>query len=89
LGELQDEQSREFLIRAEVLSPLEVIRQATLVGAQVVRQEGRLGVIEPGALADLIVLDEDPLRRLEVFLDQGAHIPVVMRDGRFHRNRLS
>jgi imidazolonepropionase-like amidohydrolase len=89
LGALQTEQSREFIYRAEVLTPLEIIRQATLVGAQIVRQEGRLGVIEPGAHADLIVVDGDPLRDLQLFLDQGAHLPVVMRGGEFHRNRLS
>ena len=50
LGALQIEQSREFIFRAEVLKPIEIIRQATTVGAEILRQEGKLGVIEPGAL---------------------------------------
>ena len=37
LGQLQVDQSREFLLRREVLSPIEIIRQATLVGAEIVR----------------------------------------------------
>jgi imidazolonepropionase-like amidohydrolase len=45
-------------------------------------------VIAPGALADVLVVDGDPLKNLGVFQDQGAHIPVVMQSGRFHRNRL-
>src|SRR3546814_16598 len=61
LGALLDEQSREFSIRTEVVSPLEVIRSATLIGAEVVRRPGKLGVVEPGAWADLIVVDDDPL----------------------------
>ena len=88
LGPLQVEQSREFIYRAEVLKPLEIIRQATIVGAKILRQEGKLGIIEPGAFADLIVVDGDPLKRLELFLDQGAHLPVIMKAGQFHKNTL-
>lgn len=88
LGQLQVDQSREFLFRAEVLSPLEIIRQATLVGADVVRQTGKLGVVEPGAYADLIVVDGDPLKDLGLFQDQGAHLSAIMKGGVFHKNRL-
>jgi imidazolonepropionase-like amidohydrolase len=88
LGQLQVEQSREFMFRAEVLKPLEIIRQATTVGAEILRQEGKLGIVEPGAFADLIVVDGDPLKKLELFLDQGAHLPVIMKAGKFHKNAL-
>lgn len=88
LGQLQDEQSREFLIRREVMSPLEIIRSATLVGAEIVRMPGRLGVIEPGALADLLVVDGDPLRDLGLFQDQGRHLSVIMKKGLFHKRTL-
>ena len=89
LGQLQVDQSREFLLRAEVLSPIEIIRQATLVGADVVRQTGKLGVVEPGAYADLIVVDGDPLRDLGLFQNQGAHLSAIMKGGVFRKNRLS
>ncbi len=88
LGQLQVEQSREFIYRAEVLKPIEVVRQATTVAARILRQEGKLGVVAPGALADLIVVDGNPLKRLELFLDQGAHLPVIMKAGKFHKNAL-
>ena len=88
LGQLQDEQSREFLLRAEVLSPIEIIRSATTIAAEILRMPGKLGVIEPGAMADLLVLDGDPLQDLGLFQDQGAHLSVIMKDGRFHKNRL-
>jgi imidazolonepropionase-like amidohydrolase len=88
LGQLQVDQSREFLFRSEVLSPIEIIRQATLVGADVVRQTGKLGVVEPGAFADLILVDGDPLKDLGLFQDQGRHLPAVMKAGRFHKNEL-
>jgi imidazolonepropionase-like amidohydrolase len=89
LGPLQIEQSREFLFRAEVLKPLEIIRQATTVGAEILRQEGKLGIVEPGAFADLIVVDGNPLKKLELFLDQGAHLPVILKAGKFHKNTLA
>ena len=88
LGQLQVEQSREFMFRAEVLKPLEIIRQATTIGAEILRQEGKLGIVEPGAFADLIVVDGNPLKKLELFLDQGAHLPVIMKAGKFHKNAL-
>ena len=88
LGELQVDQSREFLLRREVLSNLEIIRSATTVGAQVTRMEGKLGTLRPGAHADLLVLDGDPLADLAVFQGGGAHIAAIMQAGRFHRSRL-
>ena len=79
------EQSREFVIRAQVLTPIEVIRQATLVGAQVVREEGRLGIVEVGARADLLLVDGDPLADLRCLLDQGAHLRAILKAGRFYK----
>jgi imidazolonepropionase-like amidohydrolase len=89
LGELQVDQSREFLLRREVLSNLEIIRSATTVGAQITRMENKLGTLRPGAFADLLVLDADPLQDLAVFQQQGAHIAAIMKAGRFHRCRLN
>jgi imidazolonepropionase-like amidohydrolase len=89
LGALQVDQGREFLLRREVLSPLEIVRQATVVGAEVLRMTGRLGVIAPGAWADLLVVDGNPLERLELLAGQGEHLAVIMKAGRFHRNRLT
>ncbi len=88
LGQLQPDQSKEFLLRSEALSPQEIIHAATIVGAELLGRPGELGVIAPGALADLLVVDGNPLKDLGLFQEQGAHIPVVMQDGRFHRNRL-
>jgi len=88
LGQLQVEQSREFIFRAEVLTPLEIIRQATNVGAEILEREGKLGIFEPGAYADLIVVDGNPLKKLELFLEQGRHIPMIMKAGKFHKNAL-
>jgi imidazolonepropionase-like amidohydrolase len=71
-----------------VLSPIEIIRQATLVGAEIVRMKGKLGVIASGAFADILVVDGDPIKKLELLTGQGEHLSVIMKAGRFHKNRL-
>jgi imidazolonepropionase-like amidohydrolase len=88
LGALEDEQTVEFQIRGRVMPAIEVIRSATLIGAEVVRQEGKLGVVEPGAFADLLVVDGDPLKNLGLFKDGGPHLSAIMKGGRFHKNTL-
>jgi imidazolonepropionase-like amidohydrolase len=88
LGQLQNDQCREFLIRSEVMRPIEIIRSATLVNAEIVRHSGKLGEVVPGAFADLLVVDGDPTRDLGVFQDDGARIPAIMKGGRFVKNAL-
>jgi imidazolonepropionase-like amidohydrolase len=75
-------QSEELLIRAEVLPAAEVLRQATVMGAEVVGMAGRLGRVAEGYLADLLVVDGDPLTDLGVLQDQGARIAVILQAGR-------
>jgi len=88
LGPLQNDHGREFLIRSEVMTPQEIVRSATLVNAEIVRHAGKLGEITAGAFADLLVVDGDPYRDLGVFQDEGAHIPAIMKGGRFVKNEL-
>jgi imidazolonepropionase-like amidohydrolase len=89
LGEMHRYQSEEFTIRGRVLPPIEVVRSATTVAAKLLRMEGKLGIIEPGAFADLILVDGNPLKNLSLLVEQGAHIPMIMQAGRFHKNRLN
>jgi len=89
LGALQVEESREFLIRSEVLSPLEIIRSATTIGARIVRQEGKIGTLKAGAYADLLLVDGNPLKNLGLFQEQGKHLAVIMKGGKFHKNALN
>jgi UDP-N-acetyl-D-mannosaminuronic acid transferase (WecB/TagA/CpsF family) len=57
--------------------------------AKVVKQEGKLGVVEVGAHADLIVVDGDPLKDLSVLTGQGQRMPAIMRAGRFVKDELA
>ena len=88
LGELHEHQSEEFLIRAEALPTVEVLRAATVNAAEVLRMEGRLGVIAPGAFADLVVVDGNPLEDLGLLQEQGRHMPCIMKGGRIVKTNL-
>ena len=81
LGETHAQQSREFSIRAQVLSPAEMLRSATIVNAAILSRVGELGVLAPGAKADLLLVDGDPLRDLTLLEGQGKHFAAIVRDG--------
>ena len=89
MGEQDEHQSEEFLIRSQVLSAAEIVRSATTIGAEVLRMEGRLGVISPGAYADLLVVDGNPLEDLTLLTGQGEHLSAIMKNGKFVKNNLS
>jgi imidazolonepropionase-like amidohydrolase len=86
LGLMHRHQSREFVIRAEAMSPFEVIRSATVVNAELLNRSGELGVIAPGACADLIAVDGDPLRDISLLDGQGEHLSVIMKDGVLYKS---
>jgi imidazolonepropionase-like amidohydrolase len=88
LGELDAERSRELLIRAEVERPLDILRSATVVNARLIGRDDELGRVAPGALADLLVVEGDPLADLGPLVEAGARMPVVMARGRLHRDLL-
>ncbi len=60
------------LLREAGFHPLEVIRSATLMGAQAIGMAGEIGTVEVGKLADLVVVDENPLENLKVLYGTGA-----------------
>jgi imidazolonepropionase-like amidohydrolase len=85
LGETHHYQSLEFSIRAEVLSPYEVIRSATAVNAVLLNRGGELGVVAPGALADLLVVQGNPLDDLNLLQEQDKHLALIMKSGIFYK----
>jgi imidazolonepropionase-like amidohydrolase len=81
-------QSEEFLIRAKVMPTHDVISHATSNAARICGMEGRVGSITPGAHADLIVVDGDPLKDLSLLTGQGKHLSLIMKGGIAYKNRL-
>jgi imidazolonepropionase-like amidohydrolase len=50
---------------------------------------GKLGVVAPGAVADLLVVDGNPLKKLSLLEGQGAHLKAIMKGGKFFKNELA
>ena len=85
LGAMHEDQLTEFEIRARVLPSVEILRQATSGNAELLGRPGELGVVAPGALADLIVVDGDPIADIGVLSGRGERIALVMKGGRSYR----
>ena len=60
------------LLREAGFHPLEVIRSATLNGAEALGRDREIGSVEVGKLADLVIVEENPLQNLKVLYGTGA-----------------
>ncbi|MCL2585601.1 MAG: amidohydrolase family protein [Streptosporangiales bacterium] len=65
-------------------TPMEAILSATAQGGEIMGQPDELGKVAPGYLADLILVDGDPLADITVLQDRGK-ISAIMKDGVFHK----
>ena len=88
LGTMHDRQSEEFLIRAEIQKPIDVIRSATCIAADLFQMSGEIGVVALGARADLLVVDGDPTEDLHLLQGQGKSLKVIMKDGKIFKSEL-
>jgi imidazolonepropionase-like amidohydrolase len=87
-ADMHDQQLREFIIRAEVQPPADLIRSATTTAAQLLRLVGEVGVVAPGALADLLVVDGNPLEDIRVLTTPHRSLKLIMKDGQVYKNDL-
>ena len=81
-------QANEFRYRTEVDKPIDILRSATSINAEIVQRKGELGVIAAGAKADVIVLDTSPLKDITVFERYRNEMPLVMKGGELKRCSL-
>jgi imidazolonepropionase-like amidohydrolase len=81
-------QSREFEVRSEFDSAPEILRSATSVNAEILMQKGGLGTVAPGAYADLLVVDGDPLADIKVLAHPQQTLKLIMQGGVIHKNEL-
>lgn len=89
LGELRSYHCMEFELLAKVLTPAEILRSVTTIGAKLCGMEGQIGVVAEGARADLIVVDGNPLEDVSVLMGDGARVPLIMRDGKVFKGALN
>jgi imidazolonepropionase-like amidohydrolase len=82
LGAQHVRQGTEFTLRSQVLTPFDILHSATAVNAEILQMGGKLGVIKPGAFADLLVVEGSPLENIDLLAANGRHLTHIMVDGR-------
>lgn len=87
LGPLHYAQSKEFTIRSTVQTPLEILRSATVTPARMLKQDTVLGQVAPGFVADLLVLNVNPLDDMTVFDRLDQHLLATIKEGRVVASR--
>ena len=81
----QNARDLEFFVKYLGFTPMEAIRSATLFGGQIMMKGHELGAIKQGYLADLLLIDGDPLANLSM-LRNPARMLAVMKDGVFAKS---
>jgi imidazolonepropionase-like amidohydrolase len=80
----QNARDLEFFVRYLGFTPMEAIRCATQYGGQIMMRGHELGVVRDGFLADLLLVDGDPLANIAILRDP-KRILAVMKDGKFYK----
>jgi imidazolonepropionase-like amidohydrolase len=77
-------------------NPAEILKMTTGTNAELLALSGprnpypaKVGVVEEGAYADLLVIDGDPIANIKLIADPEANLKVIMKDGRIYKNALS
>jgi imidazolonepropionase-like amidohydrolase len=69
------------------MTPMQAIVASTRMGAQLLQWGDKIGTLEPGKLADIVVINGDPLADINLFKD-AKNIAMIMRDGAVFRSDL-
>ena len=81
LGETQPWQNQEFAIRAELEPAADVLRSMYVTNAELCKMEGEVGVIAPGAYADVVVSAANPLEELPALAHPDANLTAIVHHG--------
>ena len=94
--DLNDEQNKFILRLTEWFTPAEILKLITHDNAQLLKlsglrspYKGDLGVVQEGALADLILVDGDPLKDLSLITNPDKHFLVILKDGKVYKNIIN
>lgn len=95
--ELAKKQGKQLAKLSRWFTPVEALRQATSTAGELLAlsgprnpyPDGKLGVVEPGAYADLILVDGNPLENLDLVADPAGNFDLIMKDGAIYKNTLN
>lgn len=74
----------DHFVRLLKFSPMEAILSATKLGGEIMGRPDELGQVRPGYLADLLLVDGDPLADITILQDRDR-LAAIMKDGKFHK----
>lgn len=88
-------EAKDLTARLQWFAPVECLRQSTSSAGELLAlsgprspYSGKLGVVQEGALADLLVVDGNPLEDLKVLEDSENRLKLIMKDGKVYKNTL-
>ena len=87
LGDMMSQRAVELELKAQVMTPMEVLLSATRVNAELFRMQDKIGSVEPGKYADLLVVAGNPLKNLRVLQNQDS-LRLIMKGGRVYKRTL-
>lgn len=86
-------QLEEFIHRTKWFSNAEILQQATAINGEVLALSGprnpypgKLGIIEEGALADLLLINGNPLEDISILTKPDENLALIMKDGKIYKN---
>ncbi|WWC66384.1 uncharacterized protein I206_100285 [Kwoniella pini CBS 10737] len=85
---MQNVQLSEFDLRKKVLNDDVILKQATINGAKILGMQGKIGIIQEGAFADLLLLSANPLEDVSIFNEPHKFVKGIVKDGRVVRSEL-
>jgi len=88
LGPMQHHKGMELELKARVLGPMGAIVASTKTNAELLKKEKDLGTIEAGKLADLILVQGDPLKDIAILQQYQEKITLIIQGGRVYKNIL-
>ncbi|MFH0794679.1 MAG: amidohydrolase family protein [bacterium] len=93
--EKMKEINTEFVFRTKWFTPSEILRQATFNASELLAlsgprtpYRGKIGVIEEGALADLLLINGNPLEDISILTTPEKSLALIMKDGKIYKNLL-
>ena len=90
LAEIND----EFEFRTKWFTPVEILRQATSKSGELLELSGprmpygRVGVVQEGAMADLLLINGNPLEDISILTEPEESLALIMKDGKIYKNSL-
>ena len=88
LGPMQVYKARELELQAQVMGNMGALMASTKTNAEIIKQSHNLGTIEAGKLADLLVVEGDPLKDIGLFQEYQANLALIMIGGEVYKNQM-